>query len=90
MALAHKVPNPAVEDFTLHLQNRILEALDHIYRSQETLAKTLEQGMLKYSPSGVDLPVPSRQTKGRLQTGCSRLQPGFLFVEQSSYHTHRT
>ncbi len=45
VTLAHKVPNPAVEDFTLHLQNKILEARDHIRRAQETRAKHLEQGM---------------------------------------------
>ncbi len=45
VATAHKVPNPTVKDFTQHLQSRILETRDCICRSQETLAKCLEQDM---------------------------------------------
>ncbi len=45
VAMAHKVLNLAVEDFTQHLQNRILEVRDHILRCQETRARHLEQGM---------------------------------------------
>ncbi len=42
-SMAHKVWNPAVEDSTQqNLQNRILEARDHISSSQETLAKHLD------------------------------------------------
>ncbi len=45
VATAHKLPNPAVEGLAQHLQNRILEAWDHICQAQETRAKLLEQGM---------------------------------------------
>jgi hypothetical protein len=59
-ALPHKVLNPAVEDFTQHLQNRILEARYHISWSQETRAKLLEQGM-RPSQLKVDLVLLSTE-----------------------------
>ncbi len=45
VAIVHKLPSPAVEEFAQHLQNSILEARDHLCRAQESRAQCLEQGM---------------------------------------------
>ncbi len=73
----HKVPNPAVEDFTQSLQNRILEARDHISRSQETRAKHLGQGMLSSQLKVEDLVLLSTE-HDNLQLHSQKLAPKWL------------
>ena len=79
MALAHKVPSQAVEDFTQHLQNRILEARDLIRGAQETRAKHLEQGMRPSQLKVGDLLVVLLSTEHyNLQLPSQKLAPKWL------------
>ncbi len=77
MAFAHKVPSPAVDDFAQQLQNRILEARDHICLTQETRAKHLEPGMKPLKLKFGDLVLLSTEHYN-LQLPSQKLTPKLL------------
>ena len=77
VAIAHKLPSPAVEEYTQHLQNRIMEARDHLRRAQETRAKRLEQGMRPSKLKVGDLVLLSTEHYN-LQLPSQKLAPKWL------------
>ena len=77
VAIAHKLPSPAVEEYTQHLQNKIMEARDHLRRAQETRAKRLEQGMRPSKLKVGDLVLLSTEHYN-LQLPSQKLAPKWL------------
>ncbi len=75
--LPTQVPSQAVEDFAQHLQNKILEARDHICRAQETRAKCFEQGMRPSKLKIGDLVLLSTEHYN-LQLSSQKLAPKWL------------